>query len=335
MSKRYSVGIVDEANYQQAIAALREGEHVDLVPEPGNAQDKRAVAVQDGEGATIGYLPRDHWLTGALIEEGKFCTARIERIEGGDESRPNLGVVLEVDVGPAEPVAPKAAKVSEASRKARSERLRASLGPSPDEDAKRLAGDPEKPNNLKAGCVLVVVFALLLAYCGRDDSGIPGDELATVDPESISEAGKSNVEGWYGQILAAARPCDEGSKVMADAMTGVAEGRGSTFAAYQAATQAEGLCRETWSRLNDIDTPGDVPEAIEEAAEEAVDTCENAFIAKQMAAEKAAELFDGNMRNSVMSELTELTQQGQAGVLACVAGALQVVDKAGVSLDDV
>ncbi len=335
MGKRYSVGIVGEANYQEAIAALREGEHVELVPEPDNVHDKRAVAVREGEGATIGYLPRDHWLAGVLIDEGKTCAARIERIEGGDEGRPSLGVVLEVDVGPDEQSAPDGARVPGAERNARSERLRASLGPSPDGEAKRLAGDPEKPNNWKAGCVLVVALVLLLAYCGRGDNGIPGDELASVAPESISEAGKSNVEAWYGQILAAAKPCDDGSKVMADAMTGVAEGRGSTFAAYQAAAQAEGLCRETWSRLNDIDTPGDVPEAVEEAAEEAVDTCESAFITKQMAAEKAAELFDGNMRNSVMSELSELIQQGQAGVLACVAGALQVVDKAGVSLDDV
>ena len=165
MAKRYSVGIVGESNYQAAIAELREGEHVELVPEPDNPHDPRAISVRDGEGAVIGYIPRAHWLTAALLDEGKPYTARVERIEGGDRERPSRGVVLDVAIGVGKAASPAVSAHSA------TDVPEGRLGLSPDIDAKRLAGGPKKPNDWKAGCVVLLVLAMLIAYCSGDDDG--------------------------------------------------------------------------------------------------------------------------------------------------------------------
>lgn len=172
MAKRYSVGIVGESNYQSAIASLREGEHVQLVPEPDNPHDPRAVSVRDGEGSTIGYLPRDHWLTATLLDEGKTCTARVERIEGGDAGRPSRGVVLNVELGGGQPASSDASQGSEPGR----------VGPSPDTEAKQLADEPKKAGDWKAGCIVLIVLTLMLAYCVGDDDGTSsGFDAAEMD----------------------------------------------------------------------------------------------------------------------------------------------------------
>lgn len=175
MGKRYSVGIVGESKYWQTIGELRVGEHVELVPEPDNPHDDRAVSVRDGDGSTVGYLPRGHWLTDALIDQGRSYTARVERIEGGAAGRPNLGVVIEVELG-ADGDVPKVPT------------------PLPAAAVKRLPGEKDNASNKKAGCVVLLVLALLLAYCVADadleptDGEGPGADMGGADV-SETEAG--------------------------------------------------------------------------------------------------------------------------------------------------
>lgn len=92
-ARPYSIGLVGERNYQHAIAALGEGEAVTLLHEPDNPYDERAIAAAC-HGDTIGYLPRDSWLTDALLDEGKGVTARIKRLNRGEAGV--VGVVVEV-----------------------------------------------------------------------------------------------------------------------------------------------------------------------------------------------------------------------------------------------
>lgn len=91
--KFYPVGIVGERSYQDAIARLNEGQQVMLWREPGNPYDDRAIAVAMSNGATIGYLPRDHWLRDALLDEGKPFTAWVLRLAKEGVA---TGVVIEV-----------------------------------------------------------------------------------------------------------------------------------------------------------------------------------------------------------------------------------------------
>lgn len=103
----YTVGIVGEASYQDAIDHNLKGEDVFLVPEPDNPHDPRAVRVDNHRGQTIGYLPRNGWLTEVLLDEGKVVTAVVERVSREGRSG-NLGVVLEVTIHPIGAAAPQA-----------------------------------------------------------------------------------------------------------------------------------------------------------------------------------------------------------------------------------
>lgn len=95
-SKKYPTAIVGERSYQPAIGRCREGEPVTLMLEPDNPYDGGAIAVISKRGETIGYLGRDNWLRGPLLEEGKGCTASIAKLLPGDKAI--VGVVLEAAV---------------------------------------------------------------------------------------------------------------------------------------------------------------------------------------------------------------------------------------------
>ena len=94
--KRYLLGLKGESNYQRPIGRLRSGLHVDLIPEPENSFDARAIRAAIPGGETIGYAPRDSWLQRAILDEGNVARARIAQITGGSPNAPSRGVVLEV-----------------------------------------------------------------------------------------------------------------------------------------------------------------------------------------------------------------------------------------------
>ncbi|WP_370189290.1 HIRAN domain-containing protein [Qipengyuania sp.] len=89
----YAVGLAGERSYQAQIAAVGVGEAVVLVHEPDNPYDERAIAATC-HGDTIGYVPRDSWLTAALLDEVKGCSATIKRLQRGSEGI--TGVTLQV-----------------------------------------------------------------------------------------------------------------------------------------------------------------------------------------------------------------------------------------------
>ncbi|MEO0033837.1 MAG: hypothetical protein RIS94_3595, partial [Pseudomonadota bacterium] len=92
----YTLPLVGESQYQDAIRCASPGDGVRLAHESGNAHDSRAIRVDDITGRPIGYVPRDSWFTSAMFDQGVDVAAEIKAIEGGDGARPMLGVVLTV-----------------------------------------------------------------------------------------------------------------------------------------------------------------------------------------------------------------------------------------------
>jgi len=97
----YTLSIVGESHYQDAIRPCRQGDRVILKREPENPHDENAVAVFRENGEQIGYLSRDHaeWVA-RVIDEGKEVEAKIKRILGGTRDKPTRGVVIDVDTTP-------------------------------------------------------------------------------------------------------------------------------------------------------------------------------------------------------------------------------------------
>lgn len=94
VKRTYSVGLVGESNYQEAIRTCRVGEPVVVSLQPDNPYDDRALVVTTLDDQTVGYIPRDNWLQDAVHEEGKGCDATIRSIDKSPGGA--LGVVLEV-----------------------------------------------------------------------------------------------------------------------------------------------------------------------------------------------------------------------------------------------
>lgn len=94
----YKVGLRGESNYQPAIRQLSVGDPIRLRHEPLNPYDSNAIAAFGPRGQHVGYIPRDSWLTRAMLEEEKSVTASVATIGAGGSG--NLGVVLDVVLGP-------------------------------------------------------------------------------------------------------------------------------------------------------------------------------------------------------------------------------------------
>lgn len=97
MVKSYTVGLVGESHYQENIDHRTEGCSVEFVIEPDNPHDPRAIRVDDEWDRTIGYLPRDGWLTEAILDHKKPVAAYVLSVAEG--RGPNQGIVLDVAVG--------------------------------------------------------------------------------------------------------------------------------------------------------------------------------------------------------------------------------------------
>ena len=94
MAKIYPCSVSGEASYQDAIKRTRIGERIALRLEPDNPYDTDAIALENSNGETIGYLPRNNFLASAIHEntsEAEVTIMTIKAAEGG-----NLGVVLSV-----------------------------------------------------------------------------------------------------------------------------------------------------------------------------------------------------------------------------------------------
>lgn len=92
---RYSAHLVGESNYQGAVKRLRDGDPIELVHEPDNAYDDRAIMAATSDGATVGYLQRGSWIGRVLIDEQKPVAARVHEIIGGGRGQ-MLGIILEI-----------------------------------------------------------------------------------------------------------------------------------------------------------------------------------------------------------------------------------------------
>ncbi len=81
--KAYPVRLAGTRSYARAIGRAAIGDVVELLYEDGNPYDTGAIVVVDGDGATLGYVPRDSWLRGPLTDEGKGARAMVDGLDGG------------------------------------------------------------------------------------------------------------------------------------------------------------------------------------------------------------------------------------------------------------
>lgn len=97
----------DGTSRQEELARCAPGDWVDLVREPDNPHDPRAVAIFTRRGIRVGYLRRDRaaWFCGKL-DRGYDVRVIIERIRGADLPGSTLGILLRINMDGEEPELP-------------------------------------------------------------------------------------------------------------------------------------------------------------------------------------------------------------------------------------
>lgn len=81
--KAYPVSLVGTQRYPEATSWAAVGDPVTLLREPDNPHDGEAIVAVDGEGRTLGYVPRTSWLRRALIEEEKGARVVVAEADFG------------------------------------------------------------------------------------------------------------------------------------------------------------------------------------------------------------------------------------------------------------
>jgi len=208
----------------------------------------------------------------------------------------------------------------------------------------QLAAREKDVKGKRIGCGILVMIAIaIFAFSSWDgsDKGKASDEA----PNSPSPAGgqapspasavtasvvKPAVIAVYQQTLNAMRPCDDASAKVAKTAGAISDGRASVFDGYGAASTAFDACREAYSVIGAIQVPDTLPSSVSEVANKAKEICADTALTKQSAADKAKEIFDGDMRPSQVQDFKERVEHGQAGTIACVAEMFDMAQKAGV-----
>jgi hypothetical protein len=174
-----------------------------------------------------------------------------------------------------------------------------------------------------------------------NEQNTPKDASSVQSTQSLPKSGSAGpsvtaaMTRFNDDIMGAVSTCDEAGKALAQRADGLTSGTTSIYEAYSLAARVEEACRESWSRVSDVDIPPALTGAARDAAEKARETCENAMIAKQMGGEAMKEVFDGDMRPSKVEDARQRAETAQAGTLACVAGIFDAAGKAGVDMSKI
>ena len=102
-SRTFRLGVAGESydnadgtSRQRIIRMCSAGEPMQLVPEPENPHDNRAVKVCRQSGEQVGYLPSGHGLF-KKVKDGRVSVV-VDGIHGGTREKPSSGLVLAITV---------------------------------------------------------------------------------------------------------------------------------------------------------------------------------------------------------------------------------------------
>ncbi len=97
----------DGTSRQEELARCKPGDRLNLVRQPDNPHDPRAVAIFTERAVCVGYLRRDRaqWI-GSKIDRGYDVRAIVERVKGAHLPDAKLGLVMRLNMEGDEPELP-------------------------------------------------------------------------------------------------------------------------------------------------------------------------------------------------------------------------------------
>lgn len=180
------------------------------------------------------------------------------------------------------------------------------------------------------GFVAVAIFGAVFGPSEEERAAIAAQEAA--EQAAAAERQKAVTRVWFENLTQQGRACDAAHTVVVAHVDAMARGQLDRYAAYDAAEVALAQCSEAWMRYGDMRAAG-LPEAARDNALAAIESCKLAYFAKKQAAEKFMELFDGNMRPSLVSAIAEDGRYAQSALLRCASVGQMAVRDAGIDAE--
>ena len=129
----------------------------------------------------------------------------------------------------------------------------------------------------------------------------------------------------WASLLQAIEPCDRAAEQVAKTTK-----TGNIYEVYPAAKAGTEACGEASRAVEALSPPNSATGEVAAAFEKGLDACENGQQARTVAFSKLAEVADGDMRPSAVTEVKEYMQAAGAAGLVCAAGMLEAATKGGV-----
>lgn len=195
-------------------------------------------------------------------------------------------------------------------------------------ETKEAAKTPATPGQTAAGCGCLGVLAIIvLAIVFGSGKGEPGGkpDPAKVKPQAIAV---------WSTFLAQAGRCDAPATRAGTMVGSLQTGGVSIVDAYDAAKEAELVCRDAWSEINRLQPPADARGEVREAYKQALEKCGAAYLYKTSGMEQLAKVLNGDMSPAALSEFKRDGEMAQAGQLVCVASFLEAGQSAGLTAED-
>ena len=95
--KAYPIRLVGTRSYATAISFASIGDAATILRERGNPYDVDALVVVDGDGETLGYIPRDNWVRRAIVGEGRGARATVSEVTIGTDGLAGMTIFVTLD----------------------------------------------------------------------------------------------------------------------------------------------------------------------------------------------------------------------------------------------
>ncbi|MCP5397274.1 MAG: hypothetical protein H6918_11180 [Sphingomonadaceae bacterium] len=202
---------------------------------------------------------------------------------------------------------------------------------------------------LGIGGAVVVGFAAIASLLGspagtpeekaaRQADVVKAEQKAEEDKEaSLAQAKEREAEValvWYNRIISISEACDSSTSELQTQFEDIGNGS-NVYTIYETARTTRDKCGEAWKAYESLEAPSEFSGELRDKATETSEACASAFFAKRQFADIAMEIADGDQRPSKVAEGVDYAKAGGAGVMLCVASAMETATLAGADLSDI
>jgi hypothetical protein len=192
----------------------------------------------------------------------------------------------------------------------------------------------------KIGITFAVLFGLVIvlgmiapAPPTTTDKNSPANNQNPKQDVKLIES-QTKIVGYYKAVMNPLSLCETAAKVAFGNFERVTKGEMTSFSAYEAVSRSRQACEEAEGKIATIEKPTDLPNDVQNMFDQYSSSCFGATRARTEGMTILLKILDGDLKPSVVNELTEKAKEVEGNNLRCAtalggaAGALGVKSEA-------